>query len=174
MTSSRSSLWNRISGFSTTCPPPSCARIFSAVSGMKDSSSFAPSEMLWIRFHRTVSRRSFLSSSFASAHGMVSSIYLLQRLNRLKISVIASATRSSSIFASTSFGVFSVTAFRSASTSSVTPLFVTVPPKYLFVIEIVRFTRLPSVLARSEFSLSTINSHEITPSFSNGISCSTK
>ena len=48
------------------------------------------------------------------------------------------------------------------------------PPKYLFVMEMVRFTRLPSVLARSEFRRSTISSHEITPSFSNGISCSTK
>ena len=137
---------------------------------MKDSRRRAPAEIPWIRFQRTVSRRSFFSSSFANAHGIVSSIYLLQRLNRLKISVIASATRSPSIFASTAFGVLSITAFRSASTSSAAPLSETTPPKYLFVIETVRFTRFPNVLARSEFKRSTISSHVITPSFSNGIS----
>jgi len=127
-----------------------------------------------MRFQRTVSRRSFFASSFASTHGIVSSMYLLQRLKRLKISVIASATRSSSILSSTAFGVLSVTAFRSASTSSATPLSVTVPPKYLFVMETVLLTRFPSVFARSEFMRSTISSHVITPSFSNGISCRTK
>ena len=85
-----------------------------------------------MRFQRTVSRRSFFASSFASTHGIVSSMYLLQRLKRLKISVIASATRSSSILSSTAFGVFSVTAFRSASTSSATPLSVTEKPEILF------------------------------------------
>ena len=130
--------------------------------------------MLSIRLYSTVSRRSFAASSFASAHGIVSSIYLLHRLNSAKISVIASATRRSFILDSTTFGVFSTTAFRSASTASATPLSVTLPPKYLFVMEMVRFTRLPSVLARSEFRRSTISSHEITPSFSNGISCNTK
>ena len=174
ITSSRSSLWNRISGFCVTCPSPSCSSIFLLVDGIKDSRSRAPAEIPWIRFQSTVSRRSFFASSFASAHGIVSSIYLLQRLNRLKISVIASATLRSFIFASTAFGVFSITAFRSASTSSATPLSVTVPPKYLFVMETVRFTRFPSVFARSEFRRSTISSQVITPSFSNGISWSTK
>ena len=144
------------------------------VDGIYGSRSLAPSEIPWIRFHNTVDRRSFFDSSFPSTHGVVSSIYLLQRLNRLKISVIASATRRSFIFSATAFAVFSTTAFRSASTSSATPVSVTVPPKYLFVMEIVRFTRFPSVLARSEFRRSTISSQEITPSFSNGISWSTK
>ena len=126
--------------------------------------------MLWIRFQSTVERRSFLDSSFPSTQGVVSSIYLLQRLNRLKISVIASATRRSAILASTALEAFSTTAFSSASTSSTTPLSSTVPPKYLFVIETVLFTRFPSVFARSEFRRSTISSQEITPSFSNGIS----
>ena len=40
--------------------------------------------------------------------------------------------------------------------------------------EPVRFTRFPRIFARSEFMRSTINSQEITPSFSNGISCRTK
>ena len=174
MTSSRSSLWKRISGFSVTLPSPSCARIFSDVSGIKGSSAAAPALMLSIRLKSTVSRRSLFTSSFARAQGMVSSMYLLQRLNRVKISVMASATRRSSILLSTAFGMFSVTAFRSASTSPDTPLSVTVPPKYLFVMEIVRFTRFPRVFARSEFILSTISSQEITPSLSKGISWSTK
>ncbi len=43
----------------------------------------------------------FFASFFASAHGIVSSIYLLQRLNKVNTSVIASATRSLSIFSFT-------------------------------------------------------------------------
>jgi hypothetical protein len=63
------------------------------------------------------------------------------------------------------------TALRSPSiAASSTPVLLTTPPKYLLDIAIVLFTRLPSVLARSEFIRSTISSHEITPSFSNGIS----
>ena len=93
----------------------------------------------------------FFASSFASTHGIVSSIYLLQRLKRLKNflslhlphAALPSCLR-------LLFGVFSVTAFRSASTSSATPLSVTVPPKYLFVMETVLLTRFPSVLARSD------------------------
>jgi len=68
----------------------------------------------------------------------------------------------------------STTFFRSSSTGSVTPLSATTPPKYWFVIDTVLFTRLPRIFARSEFSLSTISSQVITPSFSNGISCRTK
>ena len=144
------------------------------VSGMKDSSRHAPIVMLSTRLYRTSSRRSFFASSFASAHGIVSSMYLLQRLNRPKISVIASATRSSSILAATFAFVAVTTAFRSSSTSSAAPVFVTTPPKYLLLMEMVRFTRFPRVLARSEFIRSTSSSQVITPSFSNGISCRTK
>ena len=66
------------------------------------------------------------------------------------------------------------TAFRSSSTSSAAPVFVTTPPKYLLLMEMVRFTRFPRVLARSEFIRSTSSSQVMTPSFSNGISCRTK
>ena len=44
------------------------------------------------------------------------------------------------------------------------------PPKYLFDMEMVRFTRFPRVFASSEFIRSTISSQVITPSLSNGIS----
>ena len=54
--------------------------------------------------------------------------------------------------------------------SLVTPVLFTTPPKYLLDMAIVLFTRLPRVLARSEFIRSTKSSHDITPSFSNGIS----
>ena len=140
------------------------------VDGIYGSRSLAPSEIPWIRFHNTVDRRSFFDSSFPSTHGVVSSIYLLQRLNSAKISVIASATRSSPIFASTRSTVEVTTFFKSSSTSSQTFLLETTPSKYLLLMEMVRFTRFPSVFARSEFIRSTISSQEITPSFSNGIS----
>ena len=131
-------------------------------------------EMLSTRLYRTVARRSCFVSSFASAHGIVSSMYLLQRLNRVNTSLMASATRSPDIFSATLSLVAVTTAFRSASTDSVTPLSSSTPPKYLLLMEMVRFTRLPSVLARSEFIRSTISSQEITPSLSNGISWSRK
>ena len=131
-------------------------------------------QMLSTRLYSTVESRSAFVSSFASAHGMVSSMYLLQRLNSVKISEIASATRSSSILACTRALVPVATALRSASTSSAAPLSATTPPKYLLLIEIVRFTRLPSVFARSEFVRSISRSHVMVPSDSNGISCRTK
>ena len=46
----------------------------------------------------------------------------------------------------------------------------TMPPKYLLLMEIVRLTRFPRILARSEFILSTMSSQVIVPSFSKGIS----
>ena len=190
-TSSRSFLANRISGFSVTFVPDtylskvsnssisrrgafSCAAILSAVSGINGASRLAPIMMLSVRLYITSARRGFVSSLFARVQGIVSSIYLLQRLNRVKISVRASATRSLSIFSAVFFTAPSTTAFRSSSTGSVTPLASTTPPKYLLLMEIVRFTRLPSTFARSEFIRSTISSQLITPSFSNGISCRTK
>ena len=117
---------------------------------------------------------SCLSSSLASAQGIVSSMYLLHLLNNVKISVIASATLNLSIFSAALTGVSKITFLKSSSTSSSTPLLLTTPSKYLFDIEIVLLTRFPNVLARSEFILSTINSQVIVPSFSNGISWSTK
>ena len=134
----------------------------------------APIQIPSTRLYSTSDRRSFLVSSLARAQGMVSSIYLLQRLNRLKISVMASATRRSSILASTLSTTALDIAFSSSSTGSVTPVLLTTPSKYLFDMEIVRLTRLPKVLASSEFILSTISSQVITPSFSKGISCRTK
>ena len=69
-----------------------------------------------------------------------------------------------------SFTASKTTAFRSSSTASATPESVTFPPKYLLDMEMVRFTRFPRMLARSEFIRSTISSQEITPSLSKGIS----
>ena len=87
---------------------------------------------------------------------------------------MASATRRSSIFAAAFAYVPVTTAFRSSSTASAAPLSQTTPPKYLLLMEIVRFTRLPRVFARSELIRSVRSSQLITPSFSKGISCSTK
>ena len=83
---------------------------------------------------------------------------------------MASATRSLSIFSVTLPGAALITAFSSSSTGSETPASLTTPSKYLLDMEMVRFTRFPNVLARSEFMRSTINSQVTTPSFSNGIS----
>ena len=56
---------------------------------------------------------------------------------------------------------------------SVPVLFAT-PLRYWFVMETVRFTRLPKTFARSEFILSHISSCVIIPSSAYGISCRTK
>ena len=48
------------------------------------------------------------------------------------------------------------------------------PLKYLFNIEIERFTKFPNTFAKSEFTRSHINSQVIVPSCANGISCNTK
>ena len=130
--------------------------------------------MLSTKLYKTVARRGLDASSFAKIHGVVSSIYLLQRLNRLKISVNASATRSSSILAVTTSTVPVTTFFRSSSTGSDTFSLVTTPSKYLLLMEIVRFTRFPRVFAKSELRRSVTNSQEITPSLSKGISWSRK
>ena len=68
--------------------------------------------------------------------------------------------RSLSTFASTLETVPAMTDLKLSSIPfpSVTPLFVTLPPKYLLLIAIVRLTRLPSVFASSEFHLSTMRS----------------
>ena len=47
----------RISGFSVTFPSPSCARIFSDVSCMKDSRSLAPVLMQNQKLHLTTSEK---------------------------------------------------------------------------------------------------------------------
>ncbi len=191
ITSAASSLAKRISGFSVTWVPDtyfpntssssvflkdvcSCAAIFMAVLGMKGSRRLAPMVMPSTRLYKTSASLGFLSSSFAKIQGVVSSIYLLHLLNMEKISVSASATRSCSILASVFLTAFMTVAFRSSSTGSVTPVLVTRPPKYLLLMLMVRFTRLPSVFAKSEFILSIISSQVMMPSFSNGISWSTK
>ena len=126
-----------------------------------------PSTKLYI----TVARRSAFASSFANTQGSVSSIYLLHLLKIAKISVKASATFKSAILACTLSKAPVITAFKSSSiAASATPLSVTTPPKYLLLMEMVLFTRLPRVFAKSEFNLSTINSQVMVPSFSKGIS----
>jgi len=155
----------------------SCFITRSVVSGMNGARRETPVEMPSVRLYSTSERRAFCDSSLASFHGSVSSMYLLQRLKRLKISVIASATRSSSILAVTAATVPVTHSLRLASVSlscPISPVCVTTPPKYLLLIAMVRFTRLPSVFASSEFMRSTMRSQEMTPSFSNGISCRQK
>ena len=141
---------------------------------MKEERRDAPIVIASVRLYKTSDRRAFFSSSLARVHGVVSSMYLLLLLKMPKISVMASATRSFSILASAFFTASRTTAFKSASTSSAAPVFSTTPPKYLLVMETVRFTRFPRMFAKSEFMRSTINSHVITPSLSKGISWSTK
>ena len=141
---------------------------------MKLFNNVAPILILFTRLYNTSDRRGMVASSLARIQGVVSSMYLLQRLNRLKISVIASATRSSAILATTLSFASIATLARSSSTGSITPVRLTTPPKYLLLMEMVRFTRFPMVFARSELMRSTRRSQEITPSFSKGISCNTK
>ena len=119
-----------------------------------------------VRLYITSFSLSALSSLLASTQGSVSSMYLLSLLSSVNTSEIASETLCSSILAATLSLAAVATALRSASTSSDTPVLVTTPPKYLLLIEIVLFTRLPRILARSELNLSTTKSQVIVPSFS--------
>ena len=137
-----------------------CPRIFSAVSGINALRIVAPVWMESRRLYSTVARRSLSPPSRPNIQGSVSSIYLLHLLNRSKISVTASATRSLSIFAVTLETVSAVTFLRSASIPLSSSLFVfsTLPSKYLLLMEMVRLTRFPKVFASSEFQRSTISS----------------
>ena len=65
---------------------PICAKIFSQESGMNGSRSVVQMRMDSSRLYMTDARRGPLPSSLASAHGIVSSIYLLARWTHLKIS----------------------------------------------------------------------------------------
>ena len=147
------------------------SKIFLDVSGKNGSINTAAIRTDSNKLYRTVARRSILSESFASAHGVVSSIYLLHLENKSRISWIASATLSSSIFSMTFFTVPVATAFSSSSIGSLTFGFATTPPKYLFCMEIVRFTKLPRLFARSLLIRSIIRSYVTCPSCANGISC---
>ena len=140
--------------------------IFSEVSGINEYKSEAPIIILSERLYNTSLRRGNLSSSFASNQGSVSSIYLLQRLNKVNISVIASAARSSFILSTILTRQAVAISLSSLSTGSSTPVDSITPPKYLLLIATVLLTRFPSVLARSELYLSAISSQVITPSFS--------
>ena len=89
------------------------------------------------KLYRTVARRSCFSSSFARAHGIVSSMYLFVRLKTAKISSKASPTLNSSIFCVTLSNAATAICFNSSSTSSFTSGFVMTPLKYLLDIEMV-------------------------------------
>ena len=78
------------------------------------------------------------------------------------------------LFFSTRFGVSSARAISSSSTGSLTFGLRISPSKYLLDMEMVRLTRLPRILARSELMRSTTRSQVIVPSWANGISCRTK
>ena len=110
---------------------------------MKGRSRDEAMTTLSARLYSTVESLSFLLSSRARIHGAVSSIYLLRRRRKEKISPSASAMRNSSVFAATLSRSVSAMALTSASTGSAAPLSASTPPKYLRAIAAVRETRLP-------------------------------
>ncbi|CRH85759.1 Uncharacterised protein [Chlamydia trachomatis] len=150
---------------------PIASKIFSLVSGKKLFKSTALKRILSNKLYKTVAKRSFLASSLASTHGSVSSIYLLVRRNKAKISSKASPTWKESICFVTFSKVASAKLFNSWSTSSSTCGLLTLPSKYLFDMAIVRETKLPNTFAKSLLILSITNSQVIVPSWANGISC---
>ena len=85
----------------------------------------------------------------------------------------ASDDLNSSILPITFLGIANAISINSSSTASVTFGLLTIPPKYLFDIAIVRFTKFPKTLAKSELILSTKRSQVMLPSLSYGISCKT-
>ena len=116
---------------------------FSAASGMKGRSRDEAMTTLSARLYKTVARRSFFSGSLASSQGAVSSMYLLQRRRKEKISPSASETLNSSIRAVTLPQRETAAAFSSASIGSAAPASRSSPPKYWRAIADVRETRLP-------------------------------
>ena len=105
---------------------------------------------------RELSQTIFLSLVFASAHGIVSSMYLLQRLNSTKISVIVicdtqffpSSHRLSRVSSVTALGKICIDSLFFFCLWQHPLSLLPTPPKYLFVMEIVLFTRFPSVFGK--------------------------
>ena len=141
-----------------------CKRILSEVSGINGFKSTPINLIPSRRLYKTSFRRSVLLSSFASAHGSVSSMYLLSLRAIEIISSRLSAARNSFILAITSSFVLRIKSLTSPSTSSVTPVFVIIPSKYLLLIATVLFTRFPSVFARSPLQRAIMFSYVIVPS----------
>ena len=132
---------------------PVCFAIAEAVSGRKGCRRDVIYLIASIRLYITVFRVSFPSSVFASIHGVVSSMYLLERSTIFQIWSRLSETLSVSIVL-TIFSLHSMQVFESELSKSVLlPGAGIIPSKYLFTIDTVLFTRLPSVLARSELYL---------------------
>ena len=142
------------------------SNIFVAVEGVYGYNITAEKRIDSIKLYNTVAKRSFLVSSLANTHGIVSSIYLFVLLNKLKISSKAFDAFNSSILAIALPGIARAKSFNSWSTSSHTFLFSTIPSKYLLDIAIVLLTKFPKTLARSLLILSTNKSHVILPSLS--------
>src|SRR5699024_5492379 len=136
--------------------------------GINGINAIALKRILSIKLYKTVAKRSFLLSSLANAHGIVSSIYLLVLLSNVKIASNASDDLKSSILFITFFGISNAVLINSSSTGSYTFGLLTIPSKYLLDIEIVLFTKLPNTFAKSEFIFSINKSHVILPSLSYG------
>ena len=104
------------------------------------------------RLYMTVASLSFFASSFASIHGAVTSMYLLQAPMRAHMDSSASGALNSVMYRSTFSGRPSARAIMGSSSSGTGRAGAgTTPPKYLSIMLIVRESRLPRSFARSEF-----------------------
>ena len=135
---------------------------------MNGSSSVAQMRIVSRRLYMTVARRALLASSFASAHGIVSSIYLLARWMHLKISSSAFWNWNFSICASTRSRRPETREIRLSSNSPAARSAGRVPPKYFSTIAVVRETRFPRSFARSMLMVLIRSSLEKLPSEPNG------
>ena len=97
----------------------------------------------------TVSSSALRSGSFAKAHGIFSSIYLLARLTNIHISSKAMLNENLSICSSTLDAAPIATALRSSSVESDVLAAGTYPPQYFSIMDTVLDTRLPRSLAKS-------------------------
>ena len=131
-----------------------CASIFSDVSGIIGLIIMPINLIVSISSYKTVTSRDLPSSVLASAHGSVSSMYLFARLASAKTSAHASANLNASKCALKFFAASKAFASSSKSSSVLSCGASTYPPKYLFTIATVRFTRFPIVFARSVLYLS--------------------
>ncbi|MNI51848.1 hypothetical protein D3C73_1065920 [compost metagenome] len=122
-----------------------------AVSGKNGDISTAINLKLSDKLYNTVPNLSFLLSSLANIHGVVSSIYLLALPTSSQTSSKASGILRLSMALSTFIGVSNANLISSSSTSSLSRGAGIIPPKYFSIIATVLDKRLPKSLQRSEF-----------------------
>ena len=153
---------------------PSCAWIFGAVSGINGVRRIDTSRSASHKWSITLAKRACFVSSLPSAHGIVSSMYLFVRAMNFQSSSSVRLNWYLSIASSHFCRSARPISSRGASSGPASCSCGMWPPKYFCTIAVVRESRLPRSLARSEL-MRWINASFVNrPSLPNGISRSRK